>query len=188
MVTNVVSPIAVDLGAVNTGVVSLQEASSAVTSLNASLIVVDPGDLTFGQKKRTQKRHQVRGYKRRKLAKRLLWVILKSYYGVRLELLDITKRMRFEDGVNGLLNRRGFSYYTEEIDIDGLPSILELYNYGFTFLDKDKTLDSQLGDMALKIDRCLNAEVFKWDEDSDEYKKRLTYFEGEDDKKKGKAF
>lgn len=188
MVTNVVSPIAVDLGAVHTGVVSLQEASSAVTSLNASLIVVDPGDLTLGQKKRTQKRHQVRGYKRRKLAKRLLWVILKSYYGVRLELLDITKRMRFEDGVNGLLNRRGFSYYTEEIDTDGLPSILELYNYGFTFLDKDKTLDSQLGDMALRIDECLNAEVFKWDEDSDEYKKRLTYFEGENDKKKGKAF
>lgn len=50
MVTNVVSPIAVDLGAVHTDVVSLQEASSAVTSLNASLIVVDPGDLTLGQK------------------------------------------------------------------------------------------------------------------------------------------
>lgn len=179
----ILSPIAVDLGAVNTGVVSLPELTSSVESLNAATIVINPGDITFGQKKRTARRHQVRVYKRRKMAKRLLWVILKSYYKVNVDSLGIKEKIAFEDCINGLLNRRGFSYYTEEINIEDLPDTQGLTNLGFHFINPKKTLESQLNDLVLNVEEHLKAPIFEWKDDSDEYKQALSLIEEESEKK-----
>lgn len=84
MTSKIISPIAIDLGAKYTGVVLPQyEAGEDVTETSPSgLLVVNTDRMTWSQQPRRQKRHQMRGYKRRKLAKKPLWLILEKEYGV----------------------------------------------------------------------------------------------------------
>ncbi|WP_424946767.1 hypothetical protein [Candidatus Spongiihabitans sp.] len=72
----IISPIAIDMGAKNTGVylnhfVQGEDPTTSGNSLGKT-IVIDSQKITWSQVGRTQKRHQIRGNKRRKLAKRLL--------------------------------------------------------------------------------------------------------------------
>ena len=82
----IISPIAIDMGAKNTGVYlqHFEQGEDPTTSGNSAgrTIVIDGDSITWSQVNRTQKRHQVRGNKRRKLAKRLLLVILGKSYGI----------------------------------------------------------------------------------------------------------
>ena len=116
-----ISPIAIDLGSKNTGLFYLHYeningecktlselqkipafrktlALETGTGSSYQLLMVD----------RTQRRHQRRGYTRRKLAKRLARLILE-------EELNIPIKPHLE-ALGFLLNRRGFSYTTFEID------------------------------------------------------------------------
>jgi len=110
---HVISPIAIDMGAKNTGIYlnHFEEGEDPTTSHNAvgSTLVIDSNSITWSQEQRTTKRHQVRTSKRRKLAKRLLHLILQQHYGLNLAQGQIAF-------LNGLLNRRGYTYLVEELD------------------------------------------------------------------------
>lgn len=109
----IISPIAIDMGAKNTGVYlnHFVQGDDPTTSGNSRgrTIVIDGKKITWSQASRTQKRHQVRTGKRRKLAKRMLKLILKSVYDLRPE----RKQAEF---LMGLLNRRGYTYLVDGLD------------------------------------------------------------------------
>ncbi|EDY86959.1 CRISPR-associated large protein (provisional), putative [gamma proteobacterium HTCC5015] len=118
MTKNYISPIAIDLGAKFTGVALYQylEGADCTQEVAKGLLVDDRGNVTWSQEGRRGKRHQVRGYKRRKMAKRLLWLILDSEYGIKRE--EVTEPLlKF---INGLLNRRGYTYISEEVDEESM--------------------------------------------------------------------
>jgi len=82
-----ISPIAIDLGARHTGVYLAHYASGfnpAEGLREGHLITAPDGGKQWSQAERTAKRHQRRGYKRAKLAKRLLHVILTEVYKISL--------------------------------------------------------------------------------------------------------
>ena len=104
--TKIISPIAIDMGAKNTGVYlnHFVQGEDPTTSGNIAgkTIVIDSSSITWSQVSRTQKRHQVRNNKRRKLAKRLLKLILEKEY-------DVNPDPKQSEYLNGLLNRRGYN-------------------------------------------------------------------------------
>lgn len=114
MTEKTVSPIAIDLGAKYTGVLLPHyEAGEDVTDTDLTgLLIVNTDKMTWSQQPRRQKRHQMRGYKRRKMAKRLLWLILECEYGLKRDDLP-GEAVAF---INGLMNRRGFTYLSEDLD------------------------------------------------------------------------
>jgi hypothetical protein len=167
MKNNYRSPIALDMGAKSTGIVLSHYASDNQEPplTTGHVISITPGDLTFGQKKRTQKRHQTRGYKRRKMAKRLLWAILKNEYKLDPYLAvpssDVKKFIAF---INGLLNRRGFSYFSEEIDASDIAQDTgTLIVAGFDFLEEAMPLDVQLEALVKKATELVNHPVLAAD-------------------------
>lgn len=101
----IISPIAIDMGAKNTGVYlnHFEQGEDPTTSGNiqGKTIVIDSTNITWSQAGRTQKRHQIRTNKRRKLSKRLLKLILNEY--------DIKLDLKQQKYLNGLLNRRGYN-------------------------------------------------------------------------------
>lgn len=123
-----ISPIAIDLGSKNTGLFYLHyenkdgeyKTLSELQTIPAfrKTLALETGTGSSYQLlmvDRTQRRHQRRGYTRRKLAKRLAKLILE-------EVLNIPAKPHLE-ALGFLLNRRGFSYTTFEID----ESILRNY-------------------------------------------------------------
>ncbi|HNA80022.1 MAG TPA: hypothetical protein PKY99_11240, partial [Turneriella sp.] len=78
-----ISPIAIDLGAKNTGVLIAQGGVTASPDtyerLGCTFVFPEVG-LELSQKNRLAKRHQRRGFKRRRLSKRLLQLVLKQIY------------------------------------------------------------------------------------------------------------
>lgn len=103
----VISPIAIDLGAKNTGVYYAHYKKGAYFK-----DIKKRGEvLTYGNnytpllESRTSNRHVSRGYKRKKLAKRLLKIILKKYFNFPVD--DHLQALGF------LMNRRGFSFLEE---------------------------------------------------------------------------
>ncbi len=69
----IISPIAIDMGAKNTGVYlnHFTQGEDPTTSGNIAgkTIVIDSSNITWSQAGRTQNRHQIRSKERRKLAK-----------------------------------------------------------------------------------------------------------------------
>lgn len=139
-----ISPIAIDLGAKYTGVLLPQyQAGEDVTETQISgLLVVNTDKMTWSQQPRRQKRHQMRGFKRRKMAKRLLWLILEHEFDLKRENLP----GEAVSLINGLMNRRGFTYLSEEIDETCLqvPARAIAAISGGIFNEQDP-LDEQLG-------------------------------------------
>ena len=112
MKSKVVSPVAVDLGAKFTGVLMFHDIQAGnPEDLRASVLVMpqDGGKITWSQAGRRQRRHQQRNIKRRRLAKRLLRLVLAEVAGRPLTIEE-------EDAVSGLLNRRGYNRVEAEID------------------------------------------------------------------------
>ena len=106
----VISPICIDLGAKNTGLYLShynegEDPTNDQIDKDGKVIVIDGDKITWSQQGRTSKRHQVRGSKRRKLAKRLLQVILK--YGYSIDCSALEKPLY--EFIQGLLNNRGFT-------------------------------------------------------------------------------
>ncbi|WP_369178518.1 type II-B CRISPR-associated RNA-guided endonuclease Cas9/Csx12 [Candidatus Thiodubiliella endoseptemdiera] len=112
--SKIISPIAIDMGAKNTGVYlnHFEQGEDPTTSGNTQgkTIVIDSTNITWSQADRTKKRHQIRTNKRRKLSKRLLKLTLSEY--------DIKPDLKQQEYLNGLLNRRGYTYLVEGLDED----------------------------------------------------------------------
>nr|AME16466.1 CRISPR-associated protein Cas9 [uncultured bacterium] len=110
----IISPIAIDLGAKNSGVVTGNIFNEDI-KLNGCLINVDAG-ISFSLKDRTSKRHQRRGIKRIKLAKRLFWHIFEESFNISASNLSNKE-------INGLFNRRGYTYLSFEISNEDKDTI-----------------------------------------------------------------
>lgn len=113
-----ISPVAIDLGAKHTGVFLAQYSSGsdpAEGSLAGHLITAPDGGKQWSQQGRTAKRHQRRGYKRAKLAKRLLRLILTENFKLNLQH-PMAPNQTAGQWFDGLLNNRGYTYLTDEIN------------------------------------------------------------------------
>ena len=110
----VYSPIALDLGAKNTGVYMAHRDAKGDFMTNGAVVCLSNGKITWMQKTRTDKRHQRRSFKRKHLVRRLLWQILEGHYGLDYDALP-KATVEF---VNGLLRRRGFTY----LSLDDAPA------------------------------------------------------------------
>ncbi len=140
---------AIDLGGKTTGAFLCQyDIENGITPSGwrreGLVITLNERDQTWKQSDRTQRRHQVRGYKRRKMAKRLLKLIVTGYFGW-------TPTLSQWEELNGLLNRRGFTYLTvdedqEDCSVNISPRLLHQ-----TFpeiFDPDCSLDERLRELS----------------------------------------
>jgi len=110
----IISPIAIDMGAKNTGVYYAKYAQgSSLEEIDKHGDVLVYDKYTPLLKNRTANRHARRGYQRRKLAKRLLVLVLEKYFNFPAK--------KHAQAIGFLLNRRGFTlqegYYKEHLKI-----------------------------------------------------------------------
>ncbi len=112
----VISPISIDLGSKNSGVYFAHyQAGSFLGEIEkeGKVYQLEKDNFTLMMVDRTARRHQRRGYKRRRLVKRLFRLIWCQEFG--LEWDDKTQQ-----AIGFLFNRRGFSFLTEEYDTEAL--------------------------------------------------------------------
>ncbi|WP_017108808.1 hypothetical protein [Vibrio tasmaniensis] len=109
-----ISPIVLDMGAKYTGVYLTQyQAGEALEqAVKSGSVIMHTDNIQYSQAERTARRHQTRTAKRRKMAKRLLWLILEKHY--QLPKASLTKLQ--VEAINSLLNRRSFTYLSEDVD------------------------------------------------------------------------
>ncbi len=103
--------ISIDLGAQNTGIV-FGDAEDSVGNLNnvgGVLLHLKKSEQQWSQETRRSARHIERGYQRRRLAKRMLWTIIRNTTAA-----DIAPATTVF--ITGLLNRRGFTFISEGLD------------------------------------------------------------------------
>lgn len=102
------------MGAKYTGVylTQYQAGETLEQAVKSGFVVMNTDKVQYSQVGRTVKRHQTRTAKRRKMAKRLLWLILDKHY--QIPKSSLTKEQA--DAVNSLLNRRGFTHLSEGVD------------------------------------------------------------------------
>ncbi|KAF1082305.1 MAG: hypothetical protein GQF41_1026 [Candidatus Rifleibacterium amylolyticum] len=111
------SSVAIDLGAINTGIYLFQMVDGELSSADKKgvLIRLDPDKIKLSQVTRRARRHQRRCYARRKLAKRLLKIILEHKFNAPYDKLP-NNTVEF---INGLMNRRGYTFLGfDELDVD----------------------------------------------------------------------
>lgn len=167
-----ISPISIDMGAINTGAFLAQyELGSEDSIEKTGLIINIPADkLTLSQKTRTQRRHMVRALKRRKMAKRLFRVILKGKYN--LDFFRIADEE--QQFLNGLFNRRGFTYYLDS-DTDAIEKAdKEKLSQLVPEIDADLDIKAQMSTWGADKgiwEKIINNECMSWNKD--EWKKRL---------------
>ncbi len=130
--SEIMAPIAIDLGAVYTGVLSTMYSPGENVQdspIKGVCIKVNTKEIQLSQRNRLMKRHQRRSGKRKKQARRLLFLILQGALNIReIPANEITF-------LRGLLKRRGFTYAAEELseaDVTGMdPEILREFFPGF---------------------------------------------------------
>ncbi|MDD9806897.1 MAG: type II-B CRISPR-associated RNA-guided endonuclease Cas9/Csx12 [Gammaproteobacteria bacterium] len=113
---SIISPIAIDLGAKNTGVYFAHyPAGSSLDEIekDGKVYQLEKDSYTLLMANRTAARHQRRGYDRRQMAKRLFKLVWCEHFGLKWDE-DVQQTVSF------LLNRRGFSFLAEEYDADVL--------------------------------------------------------------------
>lgn len=130
--TKYIMPVAIDLGACNTGVWSSlygarTQAGDPAASPKGYTLTVNKKALTLMMPQRTAMRHARRGYKRRRLAKLLVRLWLADRWPAAETDAD---RLKNEDSMRfiaGLMNRRGFTHFTldEKIDADAIDGPAE---------------------------------------------------------------
>ncbi len=117
-----ISPIALDMGASNTGVYYAKYASGASfekIEKQGEVLVYEKDKYTPLLKERTANRHARRCSQRRKFAKRLVHVILEKYF-------DFPAK-EHSQAISFFLNRRGFTFLQEDYSkehLEHLPSIV----------------------------------------------------------------
>jgi hypothetical protein len=103
--------IAIDMGAKNNGIFIAKTDGNRIVEKKATTIIIDANALNFSKKSRRENRHRVRNYKRRKLAKRLLW-----------ELVDKGAfDAKQQEAIQGLLNNRGYTFLSVENEFETVP-------------------------------------------------------------------
>ena len=112
--------LSLDLGAVNTGYYLCSYDNNADfidTSLtDAGTVVVNPDKIKFSQEERRIVRHRIRGFKRFKFARALLDQIVTKLLGNSAESLDSKELMDLKICLSGLLKRRGYTRFEQDID------------------------------------------------------------------------
>ena len=114
-----ISPISIDLGAKNTGVYFAHYPEKSVLDKikkSGKVYQLEKDSYTLLMANRTAKRHQRRGYDRRQMVKRLFKLIWEKHFKLLWDK-DVQQTISF------LLNRRGFTFLTEEYD----PEILSQF-------------------------------------------------------------
>lgn len=159
-----ISPIAIDLGAKNTGVYFAHyKAGSSIGEIDkeGKVYQLEKDKYTLLMANRTAVRHQRRGYDRKQMVKRLFKLIWEEHF-------KLTWDDKAQQSISFLLNRRGFSFLTEEYNaevlsrfpkeaFDKLPSLVR---------QKFDNSDSDTYDFAEKLT--------EWVQDETEIKR---YFE-----------
>ena len=112
MSNRIISPISIDLGAKNTGVYFTHyEEGSSIEEIEkeGKVYILEKDKYTLLMVNRTAARHQRRGYDRRQMVKRLFKLIWEKHLNLEWDK-DVQQTTSF------LLNRRGFTFLTEEYD------------------------------------------------------------------------
>ena len=112
----IISPIAIDLGAKYTGVYFAHyPAGSSIEEIDkeGKVYRLEKDKYTLLMANRTAARHQRRGHDRRQMVKRLFKLIWEKHFGLEWDN-DVQQTTSF------LFNRRGFSFLTEEYDPEKL--------------------------------------------------------------------
>lgn len=122
-----IAPVAVDLGAATSGIWSSLYVAGGDPSEAAmgTAISVSPGSFQIVMRNRTSMRHMRRGYKRRKLAKKLVRLWLQSRWPQATNELERLQLLACQRFVMGLLNRRGFTYFSADEEIN--PELIDGY-------------------------------------------------------------
>ena len=150
--TKLISPIAVDLGGRYTGVY-LNHYEPGVLSNETTkmftIVLPEDGDkMTWSQAARTATRHRIRSNKRRKLAKRLMVVVLQHKLG---------RPLKKEEGeaLSGLLNRRGYNRLEVELDLSCFETVpADLFAEWFpSYFSTGATVAEQFDALTEDIDR-----------------------------------
>ena len=111
---SVISPIAVDLGAKYTGAyLAHYKAYSTLDKIEkeGNVYQLEKDNYTLLMENRTAARHQRRGHDRRQMVKRLFKLIWEKGF-------DLPWDQDIQQTISFLLNRRGFSFLTEEYDAE----------------------------------------------------------------------
>ncbi len=107
-----IAPAALDLGAINTGIYrAIYPRGTCIDAIKqrfGETLILDRNDYQLLMSDRTAKRHMRRGFDRRKMAKRLLFVILKDYFDFPAQ--DHAQALGF------FINRRGFTRLEESYE------------------------------------------------------------------------
>ena len=114
MPNKIISPISIDLGAKNTGVYFAHyEEGSSIENIKkeGNVYQLEKNKYTLLMANRTAARHQRRGYDRRQMVKRLFKLIWEKHLKLKWDK-DVQQSTSF------LLNRRGFTFLTEEYDAE----------------------------------------------------------------------
>ena len=152
MTPKYISPVAIDLGAKYTGVFFAHYPSGtdpAEGARSGYLITAPDGGKQWSQRDRTANRHQRRGYKRAKLAKRLLHAILKEVFKLDLEH-PMGPNQAAAGWFNSLLNNRGYTYLSEEINEEllGQPGPTIVHLRWPVVVPERQTLSERLRDLS----------------------------------------
>lgn len=113
--------ISIDMGAKNNGVFLAHTKDGKIIDKTATNYIFEPSSINFLKKDRTKKRHQRRGFKRTRLARRLLDEIIKK-----LKKQDLSQAEY--ELLYGLLKNRGFNYINIEFENDLSDESLEILN------------------------------------------------------------
>src|SRR5699024_3921287 len=150
--TKLISPIAVDLGGRYTGVY-LNHYEPGVLSNETTkmftIVLPEDGDkMTWSQAARTATRHRIRSNKRRKLAKRLMVVVLQHKLGRPLKKEE-------DEALSGLLNRRGYNRLEVELDLSCFETVpADLFAEWFpSYFSTGATVAEQFDALTEDIDR-----------------------------------
>ena len=150
----VVSPIAIDLGAKNTGVYFAHyPAGSSIENIEkeGKVYQLDSKSYTYLMANRTAARHQRRGYDRRQMVKRLFKLIWCEHFKLPWD-------KNTEQTIGFLFNRRGFSFLAGEYDEEKLSQFPEK---AFNELPKELEIEPNENgeyDFADKLNEWKNAE------------------------------
>lgn len=113
--------ISIDMGAKNNGVFLAHTKDGKIIDKTATNYIFEPSFINFLKKVRTEKRHQRRGIKRARLARRLLDEIIKK-----IKKQDLSQAEC--ELLYGLLKNRGFNYINIEFEDDLSDESLEILN------------------------------------------------------------
>lgn len=150
--------LSIDQGAKNTGCLFGQEGDT----FKALVLTLNENNIHLSQAERRTKRHQKRNILRRKRAKRLLKVILEKKFSIDIAQLSEEQRQF----LFGLLNRRGFNYFVEELNEEEINALdMDFLVHIFPSLDNEVPLFDQLMQNATDVEwyeNIVNSESFRF--------------------------